>query len=242
MLNLIIKLLIAHVIGDFVYQPDKWVEEKKNKPLKSRYFYFHGIVHLIALIVLLEFDPKYIPAILIIVISHLIIDFIKINLDGKINNRLLFTVDQILHLVVISSVVFYYYPYTIDLHSIYSTESLLMMLALLTITFVSSIVMKIIMSKWQLKEDNSDDSLANAGKFIGILERLFVFSFILLNQWSAIGLLIAAKSVFRFSDLSRAKDRKLTEYILIGTLISFGLAISVGLLYMQLTNQFNKLR
>ena len=63
MLNLIIKLLIAHVIGDFVYQPDKWVEEKKNKPLKSRYFYFHGIVHLIALFVLLEFDPKYIPAI-----------------------------------------------------------------------------------------------------------------------------------------------------------------------------------
>jgi hypothetical protein len=102
--------------------------------------------------------------------------------------------------------------------------------------------MKILMSKWQLKEDNSDDSLANAGKYIGILERLFVFSFILLNQWSAIGLLIAAKSVFRFSDLSRAKDRKLTEYILIGTLISFGLALSVGLLYMQLTNQFNKLR
>lgn len=67
--------------------------------------------------------------------------------------------------------------------------------------------------------------LLSAGKYIGILQRLFVLGFILLNQWSSIGLLIAAKSVFRFSDLSRAKDRKLTEYILIGTLISFGLAI-----------------
>jgi hypothetical protein len=95
--------------------------------------------------------------------------------------------------------------------------------------------MKIVMSKWVLEEDKSEDSLEHAGKYIGILERLFVFGFILLNQWSAIGLLIAAKSVFRFGDLSRAKDRKLTEYILIGTLISFGLAISIGLLY-QYTN------
>ncbi|WP_336622731.1 hypothetical protein [Wenyingzhuangia sp. 2_MG-2023] len=90
------------------------------------------------------------------------------------------------------------------------------------------------MSKWELEEDNSDDSLQNAGMYIGILERLFVFSFIILNQWSAIGLLIAAKSVFRFGDLSRAKDRKLTEYMLIGSLVSFGLSILIGLLYKYL--------
>ena len=46
-----------------------------------------------------------------------------------------------------------------------------------------------------------------------------------------VGFLIAAKSVFRFGDLSKAKDRKLTEYILIGTLLSFGLAILFGLCY-----------
>ena len=90
------------------------------------------------------------------------------------------------------------------------------------------------MNKWTFAEDNSDDSLKNAGKYIGILERLFVFGFIILNQWSAIGLLIAAKSVFRFGDLSRAKDRKLTEYMLIGSLLSFGIAIIIGLLYKYL--------
>lgn len=41
----------------------------------------------------------------------------------------------------------------------------------------------------------------------------FVFGFIILNQASTIGLVIAAKSVFRFGPQSRAKDRKLTEYI-----------------------------
>ena len=90
------------------------------------------------------------------------------------------------------------------------------------------------MSYWKLEENTENDSLKNAGKYIGILERLFVFGFILLNQWQAIGLLITAKSVFRFSDLTKAKDRRLTEYILIGTLLSFGLAICMGLIYQYL--------
>jgi len=92
--------------------------------------------------------------------------------------------------------------------------------------------MRVLMGKWELEEDNTEKSLSQAGKYIGILERLFVFTFIVLNQWAAIGLLITAKSVFRFGDLSKAKDRKLTEYVLIGTLLSFGIAISTGLLYL----------
>lgn len=234
MIALTVKFLIAHVIGDFVLQPDSWVTAKKNYTYKSKYFYLHGLVHLIALFVLLEFNWTYWPSIMLIVISHLIIDLIKINLDKKINSRLLFILDQVLHLTVIGIVVLTHIPYKIDFAKVYSTTSLLFILAVLTTSFVSSIVMKTIMSKWTLEEDKSEDSLKNAGKYIGILERLFVFGFILINQWNAIGLLIAAKSVFRFSDLSRAKDRKLTEYILIGTLISFGLAISIGLVYQYL--------
>ena len=83
-----------------------------------------------------------------------------------------------------------------------------------------------------MADDSS--SLNNAGMYIGILERLFVFVFIVMGQWQAIGLLIAAKSVFRFSDLTRAKDRKLTEYILIGTLLSFALAVGFSLIYIAL--------
>lgn len=75
-------------------------------------------------------------------------------------------------------------------------------------------------------------SLPNAGKYIGIIERLFVLIFIILGRWEGIGLLITAKSVFRFNDLKESNSRKLTEYILIGTLLSFGLAIVTGLIYL----------
>jgi hypothetical protein len=235
MIVLIIKLLIAHVLGDFVLQPNSWIEAKNAKTYKSKYFYLHGAVHFIALLIILEFKISYLPYIIGIVVSHLAIDLLKLRLEGKYNTRILFALDQLLHLIVIGLVAYSNTPQIIKFEHIYTPKVLLLVLAVLLVSFASSIIMKIVMSKWVLEEDKSEDSLEHAGKYIGILERLFVFGFILLNQWSAIGLLIAAKSVFRFGDLSRAKDRKLTEYILIGTLISFGLAISIGLLY-QYTN------
>jgi hypothetical protein len=66
------------------------------------------------------------------------------------------------------------------------------------------------------------------------LERLFVSTFVLTGNWAAIGFLIAAKSVFRFGDLRESKSRKLTEYILIGTLLSFAIAIATSLAVLAL--------
>ena len=43
-----------------------------------------------------------------------------------------------------------------------------------------------------------------------------------------IGVLLAAKSVFRFGELTKAKEVKTTEYVMIGTLSSFTIAILLG--------------
>ena len=99
------------------------------------------------------------------------------------------------------------------------------------------VIIKIIITQWNPEaNEDKDESLAKAGRYIGILERLFVFIFVIANHWEGVGFLLAAKSVFRFGDLSSAKDRKLTEYILIGTLLSFALAIFTGMLYSHLVN------
>lgn len=233
MIEITMKLLIAHILGDFIFQPDSWVNHKKLKKHKSKYLYLHGVVHFISLLILLEFDFSYWPYLLLITLSHIIIDLLKISFEKTFNSKALFIIDQLLHVAIIAIVVYRITPYSIDYGFIYSEKFLLLILSLLMVSYVSSVIMKLLLSKWTLKEDNTDDSLKNAGEFIGILERLFVFGFIILNQWAAIGLLIAAKSVFRFGDLSRAKDRKLTEYILIGSLISFGLAILIGIAYLE---------
>jgi hypothetical protein len=59
---------------------------------------------------------------------------------------------------------------------------------------------------------------------------LIYFLFVLINLGRN-RLLLAAKSIFRFGDLKESKDVKLTEYILIGTLLSFGLGILCAMVY-----------
>ncbi|SEL96114.1 DUF3307 domain-containing protein [Parapedobacter koreensis] len=238
MITLGLKLVLAHVLGDFVFQADKWVKSKSEKKHKSRHLYLHIAVHAITMLVLLKFDFFYWKALLVILSSHLLIDVIKTHLDGRINKPTLFWLDQLAHSVFILIAVYLYEPFTISIQGLLTNETLFFLLAILCITFVSSIIIKQSLSSWGLEAQQSPpeklfekDSLTNAGKYIGYLERLFLFCFILMNQWQAIGFLIAAKSIFRFSDLSTAKDRKLTEYVLIGTLLSFGLALLISILY-----------
>ncbi len=231
MLALFIKLILAHFIGDFLLQPEKWVIHKEIHKHKSKFLYWHVLVHFGALLLVLQVNFSYWLGILIIIISHYFIDLIKLNLKSVVNNRLLFSLDQLAHLIIIALVVSIYEPYQFSIDSFYNPAFLLLITSLLGVTVVSSIIMRTIISKWYLKEDSNEESLENAGAYIGMLERLFVFAFIITQHWEGIGFLLAAKSVFRFGDLSKAKDRKLTEYILIGSLLSFGLAILFGLGY-----------
>ena len=231
MLALFIKLILAHFIGDFLLQPEKWVLHKETHKHKSKYLYWHILVHFGALILVLQANFSFWLGMLIVVISHYIIDVIKLNLKSVINNRLLFSLDQLAHLIVIALVVNIYQPYQFTTNTLYNPSFLLLITGVLGVTVVSSVIMKTIISKWYFKEDNNEESLENAGAYIGMLERLFVFAFIITQHWEGIGFLLAAKSVFRFGDLSKAKDRKLTEYILIGSLLSFGFAILFGLAY-----------
>ena len=80
-----------------------------------------------------------------------------------------------------------------------------------------------------IKEKESgelDKSEYNAGRIIGMLERILIFFLVLSGQFTAIGLVIAAKGFTRFKELD---DRYFAEYVLIGTFLSslFSIAIAV---------------
>jgi protein-S-isoprenylcysteine O-methyltransferase Ste14 len=231
---LFLKLLLAHILGDFVFQPEKWVKNKEEKKIKSIKLYFHIAVHAVLLLLSIQFNlKKYWLAFILIIVSHYFIDVLKLYLQKKKTKRIWFFIDQILHLLVLvfASTFYFDVPFLVD--NIITDKILLLFIFILLVSFVSAIIIKIIITQWnpESKKEN-DDSLAKAGRYIGILERLFVFTFVITNHWEAIGFLLAAKSVFRFGDLTESKDRKLTEYILIGTLLSFGLAIFLGVLYL----------
>ncbi|RMG56996.1 MAG: hypothetical protein D6722_25550 [Bacteroidetes bacterium] len=83
---------------------------------------------------------------------------------------------------------------------------------------------------WQAEVQVQSRGLPRAGRWIGMLERTLVLTFVLLDALSAIGFLITAKSILRFGEISDPANRKGAEYILIGTLVSFLWAILTGLL------------
>ncbi|MHA6281082.1 DUF3307 domain-containing protein [Salinimicrobium sp. CAU 1759] len=227
-----LKLIFAHLLGDFLLQPDSWVTQKRQKKYRSPLLYAHIGIHALAMLVLFEFHIQYWIGIIIILITHLLIDLTKLYLEDHYKNTRLFVLDQTTHLLVLAGVIYSYYPFKIDLEIFFTPAALTLGIALVLLGPFAAVLMRLLMSRWELPEDKEADSLPQAGKYIGILERFLVFGFIVLQQWAAIGWLIAAKSILRFSDLSRAKDRKLTEYVLIGTLLSFALAIAAGLLYL----------
>ena len=233
---LLFKLLLAHIIGDFFLQPQKWVKEKEQKKLKSAKLYLHVTIHFILLFVILWEASLWLP-IVIIGVSHFIIDAVKLLIQKKKTKRFLFFIDQLMHVLIILIVYFAFTDtHTIDLTSLMTQNNLALLFCLMFLTIPVSIIMKTIFSKWDIsKLTEGNDSLKDAGKYIGILERILVFIFIVADHWEAVGFLITAKSVFRFGDLKESKHRKLTEYILIGTLISFGIAIIIGLFYLFIT-------
>jgi hypothetical protein len=231
---LLTKLLLAHFIGDFFLQPKHWVKEKEKKKLKSLKLYFHIAIH-IALLFLILWDLSLWPIILIIGGLHLIIDALKLIVQTKKTKRLWFFIDQALHIIVIIATYYIYTQKTLDFKTVFIEQNLILITCLVFLTRPVSIIMKTIFTKWNIsKLTENNESLKDAGEYIGILERLLVFIFIIVNHWEAVGFLITAKSVFRFGDLKESKHRKLTEYILIGTLISFGIAIAVGLIFQLL--------
>ena len=232
---ILIKLIIAHFIGDFLLQPKSWVEDKQNRKAKSVKLYLHILIHgLLALLILWDYNHWLL--VLILMVSHGIIDTIKLYAQKESNKSSWFLIDQVLHIVSILGLWVIFFNPEINFQSWYeNTNFWVYAAALLLITIVSGIVMRELMSNWSkaLNESN-EESLNNAGKYIGMLERLFVFIFVITGNWEGIGFLLAAKSVFRFGDLKEAKDRKLTEYILIGTLLSFGIAIAAGMVALKL--------
>lgn len=227
----IVQLILAHLIGDFFLQSGTWVAEKEEKRWASPVLYVHAVIHFLLIILLFGTVSVWLPA-LIIAFSHLIIDGVKVTFQRESSRAVWFGIDQLLHLVVIGFVwgIFWSTPdFAID-----SGTFWIVLTGVLFLTQPASIIMQKVMSRWSNEVDKEQDgSLPGAGKYIGMLERLFVYIAILTGSLQVIGFLLAAKSVFRFGDLTRSKDRKLTEYILVGTLLSFLIAILTGLLTVQ---------
>lgn len=239
-LTLLLRLIIAHLLADFVFQTNGMVKGKKEWGPRSSEFRWHlVIVGVLTYLFIADWSNWWAPIVMAIV--HGMIDWIKISI--KKDNVWIYIGDQFTHFIsiIILWLLLGSKPFReiIDLNSFeWPSKYLILAIAYILVALPSGVLIGYLTKTWQSKvsEKQKEESLKDAGKWIGIIERLLILTFILFNQWEPIGFLLAAKSVFRFGDLKKGKEQKKTEYILIGTLLSFTIAIFIGLLTKLIIN------
>ncbi len=229
--TLFVLQIIAHLLADYAFQSKKMAKSKAKKGFKSNLLKWH-ILTVFITSAILALDYRFLPFAILNAGIHWIIDGLKPQFaKNKLTRKGAFFIDQILHIItfITLSTVFYNYLGWTPLFSDYLSPQILTLFAIfLFCTKPANIVIGAIFKIFKIKiPAGSAEDLPNAGRLIGITERWLVVTFIIIGQFSAVGFLITAKSILRFKE----GDYQKTEYVLIGTMLSFALAIASALFF-----------
>lgn len=239
--SLISVLLILHVMGDFYLQTEKIAHNKKTS---YRGVIIHaiqyGIPYLLALI-FVKFNILILFCFMLSVLAHYVVDSLKYWLNRKSICRCFFTrpaivfaADQLLHIVLLIFIAMIYVKSNFPGEQVYFYgvwNDLLLVIKLLPVLAIkwlllaliilkpANIIFGLFFSNFKPEDEGArDEKQQRAGAIIGSLERILIVFFLSINQFSALGFILTAKSIARYDAI--AKDRKFAEYYLIGTLVS----------------------
>ncbi|MEZ4599493.1 MAG: DUF3307 domain-containing protein [Syntrophotaleaceae bacterium] len=224
-LDVTVCLIAGHLLGDFLLQSDRMVRDKRT----AGFFTLHlltvtGITYLVCG---LWFNWRIAVGVLL---THLVLDGLK-TLSGK-DGPAVFLADQGLHLASLAIIGgFWIYPAEVPfwqtLLPFYVRGVLLLAGGILCVRVGTFWVGKAV-APFQSAVGINSQGLPNAGRLIGQLERALIFLFVLMGETQGVGFLVAAKSILRIGEVRAPEQRKEAEYIIIGTLMSFGWALLVA--------------
>ncbi len=230
MLETAAALIFGHVLGDFTLQTVWMVREKRRPPALLAHVAIVTAVSWAAL----GFPPAW-PLIAWIAVTHAAIDAAK-AFWGRGGFRP-FILDQTAHMAAIAlGAAVVPGAYALGLWAAPTTafvpdiarlpEALALGAGLIATVWAGDHAVSALMTG--VAPPSALDSLPRGGRLIGKLERLLILMLVLAGQPDGIGLLIAAKSILRFNEVTGAADRHVSEYVIIGTLASFAWAIAIG--------------
>ena len=223
----LLKLFLAHLVTDFILQPRSWVDDRNNKHFASSRLYLHGLITGALAFIITGF--QYLLVSVVIMITHILIDAWKSYRKQTVTY---FLFDQFLHLAILTGCTYFTFLSWNDVIQAWKQVKddpaiWKKLTAIIFLTTPAGIMIGQLTKQWRDKLPEAEN-LASAGKWIGIVERMIILIFVLYGQYSAIGLLVAAKGIIRFNEKDRQEIK--TEYLVIGTLMSIAIAIIVGLL------------
>lgn len=231
--QILFPLLSAHLLGDFIFQTDKDVKNKRNIYVFMKHI---SLVTILSYLFAGIWDNMIIP--IIIFLSHTIIDTIKRTI--RKDSLGIFIVDQTTH-IVIAILLAYYIQSRVNVivsdtfwyntFGVAYSRTLVLLISIVLVTKFSGIIINYIIKPFQSKiipnGSNEKDSVST-GRLIGYLERLIILVLFLVDLPATVGFLITAKSILRYGEIKNEKDKAMIEYVLIGTLLSFTAGIIIA--------------
>lgn len=235
---LLTGLIIAHLLADFYWQPMSWVRDRNARHFRASKLYLHVLMHsIVSAFVIAIWEYQYgwddwlniAVATLTIAITHYFIDIAKSYSNKGV---IPFLLDQCAHLIVIIIVAVWLADkddfYNQLLQQLIALDSLIVLTGYLLALNPSSVFIRMVLERIT-NGFATTGSIPTAGHSIGLLERLLMLTFILLGEYAGVGFLLAAKSIFRFGDLRATEEKQLTEYVMLGTLLSVSVTLFIGL-------------
>lgn len=224
-LDIVFCLVAGHLLGDFLLQTDLIAQNKKDAGVL--------VIHVCivtAVSYLLSGAWLSWQVVAGVFVTHMVIDGIK-TASGKDGPKA-FLLDQGVHLAALTAIGAYWIPgdavpYWQTIFPFYTEGVLLVAGAILCIRVGGFLVGKTV-APFQEAIGNASASLPNAGRLIGQLERALIYLLVLAGEPQGVGFLVAAKSILRFGEVREPGQRKEAEYIIIGTLMSFGWALLIA--------------
>lgn len=224
MTETLIALTCAHVLADFLFQ-NKWMVVNK---LRFGGLAAHGAVVAGLTALALGGAPW---AVALTTGLHLAIDAGKARL--AVPGLRAFVADQVLHLASLLAIAAIW-PTALsdglwprlgpDLLPLL-VQGMVLVAGIVLATRTGQFVVGLLMAPY-LGALQEEDGLENGGAMIGLLERGLTFLLVLSGQTAGVGLLMAAKSFLRVGTAN--ENRRMAEYVIIGTLASIGWALLVS--------------
>lgn len=227
-------LLLAHVCADFLFQPDTMAAAKQRRAPSA--LALHGLIVLAtASLATLPSGAEAMIPLLALTAAHLAIDLVKTAFPASHVGP--FLADQAAHALSLAAVA-YAWPGLFHDGYLGPHSAVLPVMAVLAGFIVATRAggYAIGLLVRPFGRAFRAEGLPRGGQLIGVLERGLIFFFVLVGQPSAVGFLIAAKSVLRFDTGKRRQ--KAAEYVIIGTLASFGWALLSAYGTLALLNRF----
>ena len=257
---LIFNLIIAHILGDFYLQTKKSCESKFLYSVQSKSLWLHSlIIGILSWIAIWDFRGWWLA--LGVMVIHFLADWLKSYVQSKMgvlatkaqnkvipgenkrNDLWIFLADQIVHLAIIIAGASIWLSVNSDwslpecLHNFIINHPLRLktVVGLLLAFKPANILILLILETCKVNvasQENNEHGNFHSGELIGWLERGLILVFVVMSQYEAIGFLIAAKSILRFSEASKGDEK--SEYVLTGTLLSLAIALCLGILILKM--------